>query len=359
MRFAALSYVYLFWLLPVLLTLYIATFAWKRRALALLIDMALLPRLAPTVSYTRQWLKALCLLAAVGSLVVALMQPQWGQEWQDVKRQGRDLMIVLDVSRSMLAEDVVPNRLERAKSDIKDLVQVLHQEGGHRLGLVVFAGQTSLQCPLTLDYGFFLQRLTKVGPDTVARGGTLIGDALRKALSSFGTLADNYKDIILITDGDDQESFPLEAAQAAAAQQVSIYTIGVGDAGGTRIPVSNVAGQRTYLQYQGQEVRSGLQANLLLEIAKITGGAYVPAGTRTIELDRIYTEKIAPKTRRQTALTKRERLIHRYQWFVLAACVLIALDGLIREHREESHASQDTRTTPRPLAETRAAPRAR
>ena len=117
---------------------------------------------------------------AVGCLVLALMQPQWGQEWQEVQRQGRDLMIVLDVSRSMLAEDVVPNRLARAKNDIKDLVQVLQKEGGHRLGLVVFAGQASLQCPLTLDYGFFLQQLNQVGPHTVTRGGTLIGDAIAR-----------------------------------------------------------------------------------------------------------------------------------------------------------------------------------
>src|SRR5919205_1084952 len=189
MRFAALAYAHLLWLLPALLALYIYAFARKRRGLA---------------------------------------------EFMDV---------VLTVSRSMLAEDVVPNRLARAKSDIKDLVQVLQKEGGHRLGLVVFAGQASLQCPLTLDYGFFLQQLNQVGPHTVTRGGTLIGDAIRKALSAFGPLANNYKDIILITDGEDHDSFPLEAAKAAAAEQVSLYTIGMGDAvSGTRVPVPGTTG---------------------------------------------------------------------------------------------------------------------
>ena len=267
------------------------------RRLAVFLDLVLTPCLVPNLSRVRPWLKALCLIDAVGCLVLALMQPQWGQEWQEVQRQGRDLMILLDVSRSMLAEDVVPNRLARAKSDIKDLVQVLQKEGGHRLGLIVFAGQASLQCPLTFDYGFFLQQLNQVGPHTVTRGGTLIGDAIRKALSAFATLANNYKDIILITDGEDHDSFPLEAAQAAAAQQVSIYTIGVGDAvTGTRVPMQDTAGSRTYMEYQGQEVRSRMQADLLLEIARLTGGAYVPAGTRAIELDRIYTEKIAQGT---------------------------------------------------------------
>jgi Ca-activated chloride channel family protein len=341
MRFAALAYAHLLWLLPALLALYIYAFTRKRQALAEFVDVVLTPRLVPTLSRTRQWCKALCLLGAVGCLVLALMQPQWGQEWQEVQRQGRDLMLVLDVSRSMLAEDVVPSRLARAKNDMKDLVQVLQKEGGHRLGLVVFAGQASLQCPLTLDYGFFLQQLNQVGPHTVTRGGTLIGDALRKALSAFGPLANNYKDIILITDGEDHDSFPLEAAKAAAAAQVSIYTIGVGDAvKGTRVPVPEATGQRAYVQYQGHEVLSRMQSDLLLELARLTGGAYVPAGTRAIELDRIYAEKIAPKARRQTAMTKRERFIHRYQWFVLAGVLLLGMDMLVREGREDAYAER-------------------
>ena len=341
MRFAALLYAYLLWLLPALGILYAYAFARKRQGLAAFIDPALAPRLVPRLSRPRQWLKATCLVGAVGCFIVALMQPQWGQEWQEVQRRGRDLMLLLDVSRSMLAEDVVPNRLDRAKSDIKDLVQLLQKEGGHRLGLVVFAGQASLQCPLTLDYGFFVQRLNQVNPDTVARGGTLIGDAIRKALDAFATLANNYKDIILITDGEDHDSAPLPAAQAAAAQQVSIYTIGVGDAiTGTRIPRQDGTGHRAYIQYQGQEVRSRMQQETLLEIARITGGAYVPAGTRSIELDRIYTEKIAPKARYHTSMTKRERFIQRYQWFVLAGFVLLGLDMLIREGREAAYATQ-------------------
>jgi Ca-activated chloride channel homolog len=341
MRFAALAYAHLLWLLPALLALYIYAFTRKRQALAEFLDVVLTPRLVPTLSRARQWCKALCLLGAVGCLVLALMQPQWGQEWQEVQRQGRDLMLVLDVSRSMLAEDVVPNRLARAKSDIKDLVQVLQQEGGHRLGLVVFAGQANLQCPLTLDYGFFLQQLNQVGPHTVTRGGTLIGDAIRKALSAFGPLANTYRDIILITDGEDHDSFPLEAAKAAAGEQVNIYTIGVGDAiKGTRVPVPETTGQRAYVQYQGHEVLSRMQSDLLLEMARLTGGAYVPAGTRAIELDRIYTEKIAPKARRQTAMTKRERFIHRYQWFVLAGVLLLGIDMLVREGREDVYAEK-------------------
>jgi Ca-activated chloride channel family protein len=334
MHFAALPYLYLLWLVPALLVLYVYAFARKRHALALFIDLALAPQLLASVSRLRQWLKALCLVAAVACLVLALTQPQWGRHWQDVPRRGRDLIILLDVSRSMLAEDVAPNRLQRAKIDIKDLVQVLHQEGGHRLGLVVFAGRASLQCPLTLDYAFFLQKLNEVGPDTAGRGGTLIGDAIRLALHGFGTLDLNYKDIILITDGEDHDSFPLEAATAAAEQQVSIYTVGIGDPKtGTRIPIQDPQGGHAYVRYQGQEVRSRMHENLLLEMAQLTGGAYVPAGTRAIELDRIYATYIAPKARRHLDVAARQRFVHRFQWFVLGALLFLITEMLVSERK--------------------------
>ncbi len=334
MRFAALPYVYLLWLVPALLALYIYAFVRKRQALALFMDPELVSRLLADVSRARQWVKAICLIAAVGCLALALMQPQWGKRWQDVPRRGRDLMILLDVSRSMLARDVIPNRLQRAKIDIKDLVQVLHQEGGHRLGLVVFAGRASLQCPLTLDYAFFLQKLNQVGPETVGRGGTLIGDAIRRALHGFGTLEHNYKDIILITDGEDHESFPLEAAKAAAQAQVSIYAIGLGDPRvGTRIPARDDPEKPAFVQYQGQDVSTKMREDLLLEIARITGGAYVPAGTRSIELDRIYMENLAPKARRDLDVAARERYVHRFQWFVLAGFLLLVIEMLIPERK--------------------------
>lgn len=336
MRFAALSYLHLLWIVPALCALYIYAFGRKRQALAAFMAPGLAPRLLPHLSRARQWSKALCLLGAVVCFILALMQPQWGKRWQDIPRRGRDLMILLDVSRSMLVEDVAPNRLEHAKIDIQDLVKVLHREGGHRLGLVIFAGRASLQCPLTLDYAFFLQKLRDAGATTVAQGGTLIGDAIRQALHGFGTLEHNYKDIILITDGEDHDSFPLEAAQVAAEQQVSIYAIGIGSpTTGSPIPIQNAAGERTYVRYQGQEVRSRMRENLLLDIAQRTGGAYVPAGTRAIELDRIYAEHIAPKTRRDIDIAARERFVHRFQWFILAALLLLAMELLIRERKTE------------------------
>ena len=342
MRFAALSYLYLIWLVPALVALYLYSFGRKHKALAAFMDLGLAPQLLPHLSRVRPWLKAACTIGAVTCLIFALMPPQWGKHWQDVPRRGRDMMILLDVSRSMLAEDIAPNRLERAKSDIKDLVQILHREGGHRIGLVAFAGRASLQCPLTLDYAFFLQKLNAVGPYTAGRGGTLIGDAIRQALHALGTLAHNYKDIILITEGEDHESCPLEAAHAAAEQGISIYTIGIGDPEtGSRIPVQNDQGERTYMRYDGREVQSRMQENLLLQIAERTGGAYVPAGVRAIELDRIYADHIAPKARRHLDIAAREQYVHRFQWFILAGLLLLGIDICLAEGHFSQRAQED------------------
>jgi Ca-activated chloride channel family protein len=332
MRFAALSYLPLLWLVPAVLVLYFYAFARKRQALAVFMDHTLASRLLPGYNRRRQWLKAFCLTAAVGLLVLALMQPQWGIRWEDVPSQGRNLMLLLDVSRSMLAEDVAPNRLERAKAAVRELVQVIQKEGGHRLGLVVFASRATLHCPLTLDYAFFLQRLNEVDSNSVAPGGTAISEAIRQALQSLATGDQTYKDIVLLTDGEDHHSSPLEAAQTAAAQQVSLYTIGIGDARtGARIPVQDARGHGPYLQYQGEEVRSRLQESLLQEMARLTGGVYMAAGTRPLAMERLYKEHIAPKARRHIDAAAGEYLVHRYHWFVLAALLLLAVDMLVQE----------------------------
>ncbi|WP_179131371.1 VWA domain-containing protein [Candidatus Entotheonella palauensis] len=337
MHVAAWPYLYLLGLVPALLALYLYAFRRKRQALAVFSGPELASRLLPGFSRTRRWVKTCCVLSAVGCLVLSLTQPQWGIDWQQVPRRGRDLIIMLDVSLSMMAEDVEPNRLERAKQSILPLIERLRQEGGHRLGLVAFAGRASLQCPLTLDYAFFLQRLREAGPETVTREGTLIGDAIEHMLSAFGTLEPEYTDIILITDGEDHNSLPLAAARIASLQQVSLYTVGVGDASrGALIPLPEATEDHTYVQYRGQAVRSRMQQSLLLEMAQLTGGAYVPAGTRDIELDRLYQDKIASKVRRDIDVDAREGLVHRYYWFVLAALMLLAIDMLVRERNLSS-----------------------
>ena len=241
-------------------------------------------------------------------------------------------MVMLDVSLSMLADDATPNRLQRAKAAIRKLVDSVRPAGGHRIGMVAFAGRPTLQCPLTRDYDFFLQRLDEVGTNTVARKGSLIGDAIRQTLSGFITQDPQYTDLILITDGEDHDSLPLEAAKVAAAQQVGLYTVGIGDpADGARIPLDDARGGRSYLQHKERDVRSRMHQDVLSEMARLANGAYLPAGTGAVELDRLYVEHIADKPRRRIDGAATEQSVHRYQWFVLLAIALLAVDMLLRE----------------------------
>ncbi len=332
MLFNAPPYFFLLGLVPALVALYAYAARRKRRALDLFLDPANAARLLPGLSRARQRLKAVCLIGAVAALVVGLTQPQWGKSLQDVARQGRDLVFLVDVSLSMLAEDPAPNRLERAKRAIKALVAKIRHQGGHRLAIVAFAGRPTLQCPLTRDYDFFLQRLDEMGTGTVARKGTLIGDAIRQTLSGFITRDHEFADIILITDGEDHNSLPLEAAKTAAAQQVGLYTVGVGDpVEGARIPVEDGSGRTGYLQHQEREVVSRMRQSLLLDMARTADGIYLPAGTGAIELDQIYDRHIASKARRRVDETATEQSVHRYQWFVALAIGLLALEMLIGE----------------------------
>ena len=177
------------------------------------------------------------LVLAFVSIVVALTEPKWNPQPQQIRRKGRDVVILLDTSRSMLAEDIKPNRLERSKIAISDLLEVL---AGDRVAIVTFAGNATVKCPLTQDYAFVRMALADISTESTSRGGTLIGDAIRKAAEEvFDKQSRQYKDLILITDGEDHDSFPVEAAKKAAKEGVRIIAIGLGDdATGSRIPIT-------------------------------------------------------------------------------------------------------------------------
>ena len=335
MYFDATAYTVLLALVPLLLVLYIYAFVRKRQALRAFMEPLLIPALLPGRSRARQWLKALCMTGAVAALVLALMQPQWGIDWQDIPRRGRDLIILLDVSISMKAQDVLPNRLEQAKQAVRTLVDYLQRTGGHRLGLVAFAGRASLQSPLTMDYPFFLKRLDEVDTETVARDGTSIGSAIRQVLEGFRKIEYEYTDIIILTDGEDHNSFPLGAARLAASQKMNLYTVGIGDASeGHLVPVKwTEEGLPFFAKYRGEAVLSQMNQSLLLEMARVTNGEYLAGGTREVPLDALYREVIAEKPRRNIEVSEREHLIDRYYWFVLAAILLLGADMLLRERK--------------------------
>ena len=323
--------IHLFWAIPLLAAVYIYGFHRKRRALQAFATGHLISHLAYNASVTRQRIRAGLVLAAVASVVMALTGPRWGVHFEDVRRRGIDIIFCLGVSRSMLAEDVAPNRLERAKQYIRDVVERL---SGDRVGLVTFAGAGVLQCPLTIDYGTFRMVLGDVGIRSSARGGTLIGDAVRLAADSFADNIKKYKAVVVITDGEDQESFPVEAAATAFNEKgIRIYAIGIGDLNeGSRIPITK-DGRRVYLQYDGQEVWSKLDTKTLAQMALAGGGAYIPAGTSQVDMGQIYEQKIATADLREFEATQIKRYDVQYQWFAGLAFVLLMLESLMTERK--------------------------
>ena len=276
-------WLFLAWLVPVVAAMGIYGIWQRQRELRLFASARLLPRLAPPLGWSRPLARLGLLLLCLLALVAAIIDPRWGEREQRVVRRNIDLMVLLDVSKSMLARDIAPNRLQRAKLSLRDdLLPVL---GGDRIGLIAFAGLPSLKCPLTNDYGFFRLALDDVDTSSVARGGTLIGDAIRKAAECFPDKLNTHKVILLITDGEDHESFPVAAAQAVwEDHRIPIIAVALGDEReGARIPLESERGEQ-YLQYQGQTVWSRANFEDLRRIAAVSElGAFIPAGTRNFD----------------------------------------------------------------------------
>lgn len=320
------------WLIAAVVIFGVYSIVRRKRALRILASAALLPRLAPPLPWWRPLLRLMLVTAALLSVVIALLGPRWGEEDRKVSRRNVDVMILLDVSRSMLARDIAPNRLERAKLSIRD--DLLPALGGDRVGLIAFAGIPVLKCPLTADYGFFRLVLDDVSTTSVARGGTLIGDAIRKAGDCFLDEADTHRIILLITDGEDQESFPVEAAAGLwKDHNAAIVAVALGDEReGARIPVEE-KGQTKFLEYQGKEVWSKANFDDLRKIAAVSNlNAFVPVGTRNFNLGDIYRDKIVPMLNAKLVDEQRRiRQPSRHYAFALAALVLLLFESFLRD----------------------------
>ncbi len=289
---------------------------------------AMWSRILPADSPARFWWKLLLRETALVTGLIALAGPRFGTQYEDVIPRGSDLYVLIDVSRSMLAQDVPPSRLGRAKADVAALVNRLE---GERVGLIAFAGQAVVKCPLTVDYDAFRRSLDELDPGSAPRGGTAIGDAIRKALEVFHARADRDQAILLITDGDDQQSYPLEAAAVAAERHVTIFTVGLGDADhGARIPKSGES--QSYLEYQGQQVWSKLDGSLLKDIAIKTSGVYVPAGTRAYDLGELYAKYLQGKRGSEEQTLKRIRRADQFQIFLALALLALLADSFTRPY---------------------------
>jgi Ca-activated chloride channel family protein len=305
--------------------------AWFRRKRAVQAFAAshLLVALAGSVSQAKRVFKALLLIAATGLLCLALARPHLLFDWTDETRSGLDILLAVDCSKSMLTEDVRPNRLERAKLAIADFAEHLPD---NRLGLIAFAGDAFLQCPLTLDHEAFLDSVRDLDTDTIPKPGTDIATAIDEAVDALRSQPNNMKFLILITDGEDLEGRVLAAAKNAAQNGLKIYTVGVGTANGDRIPERDEMGVASYHHdLSGQEVVSKLDENTLKQIAEITGGAYAPLGQAGDGLDQIYDRYIAPLPK-QNLEEKRQKIpIERFEWPLALAILFLMGEFMINE----------------------------
>ncbi len=265
--------------------------------------------------------------------IIALARPQWGFEWQEVRREGIDILLIIDTSKSMLAADVKPNRLERTKLAVKDLIQKLN---GDRIGLIAFAGDAFLACPLTVDYSGFMLALDDLSTNTIPRGGTNIGEAIKEAIRGYEKDASKYKAIIVVTDGDNLEGDPLLVAKKAKEAGIKIYCVGIGTKDGELIQIRNDKGELEFLKdSSGNFVKSRLNEDLLQQIALTTDAAYVRASGAEFGLDVIYEKELSKLEKRDFKEKKEKKYFERFQIPLGVAIFLLVLETCLNTRKRK------------------------
>ena len=317
------------WLLPVVGLALLLYHREREKALARFAEPELLARLTGGIIPGLRVLKVALTLGALGLMIFALAGPRWGSHYQEVTQKGVDIVILADVSPSMLVEDVKPNRLERARREILDFLKVVQ---GDRVGLVAFSGAAYVQCPLTLDYAALEMFLQSLNPDLIPVAGTDLGAAIETGLTAFDPKAETDKVMLLITDGEDNEGRGLEAARKAAGKGVKIFVFGVGDPTGGPVPGGGQGGFKK--DEQGNMVLSRMDEGSLQKIAAETGGTYVRSVAGDLDLDVLYFDGIRSRTTAQTLKSGKIRIEEeRFVFFLLPAFFLLLLEGFLAERR--------------------------
>jgi Ca-activated chloride channel family protein len=333
MKLSNPQYLYLLLLLPAIVLLGLYGAARKRADLKRFVSEAMQPHVVLSHSNLKSRIKIGLFLAAVLLLVLSLLGPRWGFHWEEIKRQGVDIVVALDTSDSMLSRDVKPSRLERAKREVYDLIGMLK---GDRIGLVVFAGGAFLQCPLTLDYNACMMLLDYADTTVVSHKGTNLAEAIRASVAAFDKTARSSKAIILISDGGNLIDDPMAAAAEAKDKEIKIFTIGIGRED-EEVPIPLAEGGLKYSE--GRMVTTRLEDKVLQDVALATGGTYVRAVTGDLDLEKIYYENIHQKLeKRELQSTRRKRWEERFQWPLMLAAALLFAEALIRERRRDAQA---------------------
>lgn len=330
-RFAHPEYIYLLGAIPLLIVMYWLVSRARRKALRRFGDEGILERLAHSASRRKRLVKFTTLILALASVIVGLANPQIGTRMQEVKQEGVDIFVALDVSLSMKAEDIKPNRLEKAKLEIRNLIDRL---GGDRLGLVVFAGEAYTQFPLTTDYSAAQLFLDVVDVDVVPVPGTAIGSAIKRAMESFDFKETTTKVIVIVTDGENTEGDAFEAADDAAKKGALLYTIGMGSPSGTPIPIYNASGQQTDFKRDraGTIVVTKLDEVSLEKIAAVGNGKYFRGTNAQDELNEIY-KNISTLQKKEFGVKQFTDYEDRFQYFLAPGILLLLVELLISEKK--------------------------
>src|SRR5438552_3172492 len=330
MSFGAPQWFWALAVLPLLVGLYIR--AERRSALQLreFVSPRLLPQLVGNVDRARRAIRFGLVLFSLALAITALAKPRWGYIYGDVKRRGLDLLFAIDTSRSMLSNDVAPNRLERVKLAAQDLITELQ---GDRAGLIAFAGRAFLQAPLTIDYDAAVESINDLDTKTIPEGGTNIGEAIALATQTFGKSAMGNRALIIFTDGEELSGDAVSEAKKAADAGVKIFTVGVGTAQGSLIPVEGKGEGGFVKDAKGQVVKSKLDENRLREIAQATGGMYLHLESGPQTMRQLYTEGLSKLKTAEIDARLSSRPIERYEWPLAGAIVALIASLFINDRK--------------------------
>jgi Ca-activated chloride channel family protein len=332
MNFGAPQWFWVLAILPVLVLLYARAERRSAKMLREFVSPRLLPQLTGNIDRLRRAIRFGCVLLSLALAIIALAQPRWGYTYEDVKRRGLDLLLAVDTSRSMLSNDVAPNRLERVKLAAQDLVAELN---GDRVGLIAFAGRAFLQAPLTIDYDAAIESVNDLDTKTIPEGGTNISEAIALAVRTFGKSALGNRALIIFTDGEELSGDAVKEAKKAADAGVRIFTIGVGTSQGSLIPVAGENGTGFVKDGKGQVVKSRLDEKRLREIADASSGIYLPLQNGPQTMRQLYEEGLAKLKTGEIDARLSRRPIERYEW-PLGAAILLLIGTLFINDRKRT-----------------------
>lgn len=332
MQFERSYLFYAFAIIPLIILFYWMTKQWRKRAIQKYGDAAVVVRLLPDVSSTKRTWKFVLFTVALTFLIASMINPQIGTKKEEIKRKGADIMICLDVSNSMNAEDLYPTRLERSKQALSKLIDNLK---GDRIGLIVFGGQAYVQLPITTDYAAAKLFLESINTGMVPTQGTAIGSAIDKAVESFGKDEGKNKAIVVLTDGENHEDDAIRAAESALEKNISVHTIGVGSENGSPIPIfRNSIKEGFKKDKDGNTVITKLNEQMLKEIAGAGNGIYVRATNSDLGLKNILSA-IDELDKADIESVRYSEYEDQFIWFAATAIFLLVIDVLLSERKSK------------------------